>query len=216
MRAAGGYYLRQISKLIHQPGLNVPRREALAPGAVAALLAHGLPGATVATPADPRRRELGADEAVRRLRGGAGLPGGDGRLDYTFDDGPVRCVVLDLARRRAGSGGVVTTGDLAFLRGALARAGRRWVLVFSHQALTSSVGAAWRCPTGSARPRRASSRARPHAGDGAPPPCRARARRSEGSNTEAPQAGRSRRGRASSSAAVPTRRRSCTCARARR
>jgi 3',5'-cyclic AMP phosphodiesterase CpdA len=123
-----------------QAGLDVPREEALAPGAVAALLAHGLPGDSVATPPDPRRRELRASEALRRLRRGAGI-GGDGRLDYAFDAGQVRCVVLDIARRRAGSGGTVTAADVVFLRRALARAGTRWVLVFTHQALPTAAGA---------------------------------------------------------------------------
>jgi hypothetical protein len=121
-------------------GLSVPRSEARAPAAVAELLAHGLPGDTVATPADPRRRELYAGEALRRLRQGAGIAGA-GRLNYVFDASRIRCVVLDIARRRAGSGGVVTATDVAFLRRALAGAGSRWVLVFSHQALPSAAGA---------------------------------------------------------------------------
>jgi hypothetical protein len=119
--------------------LQVPRQEALAPRAVAALLAHGLPGQTQATPPDPGRRELDADQAAARLRAAARL-GGRGRLDYSFDAGAVRCVVLDLERRDGGSGGQVTATELRFLRRALRHAGERWVLVFSHQPIPDSAG----------------------------------------------------------------------------
>jgi Calcineurin-like phosphoesterase len=120
--------------------LQVPRQEALAPRTVAALLAHGLPGQAAATPPDPARRELDEPQAVARLRAAAHV-GGTGRLDYSFDAGAVRCIVLDLERREGGSGGEVTATELRFLRRALRAAGTRWVLVFSHQPLPGSDGA---------------------------------------------------------------------------
>jgi Calcineurin-like phosphoesterase len=120
--------------------LQVPRQEARAPGAVATLLAHGLPGQTRHVAPDPRRRELDDAQAVARLRAAASL-NGNGRLDYTFEAGSVLCVVLDLERRQGGSGGQVTAAEVGFLKRALARAGSRWVLVFSHQAVPGSLGA---------------------------------------------------------------------------
>jgi hypothetical protein len=49
-------------------------------------------------------------------------------------------IVLDLVRRDGGSGGVVVDGLAAWLRGQLAAAGSRWVIVVSHQPLGSSEG----------------------------------------------------------------------------
>jgi 3',5'-cyclic AMP phosphodiesterase CpdA len=97
-----------------------------------------LPGVRV--PADARRRELGAGELLSALRA-AGGGGGGGYLDYHFDVGPrVRVLVLDLARREGGSGGLVHAGQPAWLAAQLSGAGDRWVLVFSHQPLESSSG----------------------------------------------------------------------------
>ena len=124
-------------------GLRVTRTEAQAPRAVDALLAHGLPGRTVHVTPDTARRELPAAEAVRRLRDASRAPGSGSRLDYAFDIGArVRAVVLDIARRNAGSDGLVTAAQTAFLRSALRGASDRWVLVFTHQALPSAAGAA--------------------------------------------------------------------------
>ena len=124
-------------------GLRVTRTEVQAPRAVDALLAHGLPGRTVRVTPDPARRELSAAEAVRRLRDASGAPGSGSRLDYAFDVGArVRAIVLDIARRDAGSGGLVTAAQTSFLRSALRSAGDRWVLVFTHQALPSAAGSA--------------------------------------------------------------------------
>jgi len=51
----------------------------------------------------------------------------------------VRAIVLDVVRRDAGSTGRVAPGQAGFLRRELAHAGRRWVVVFSHQGLGSSL-----------------------------------------------------------------------------
>jgi 3',5'-cyclic AMP phosphodiesterase CpdA len=101
------------------------------------LLRDGLPGTTRRIAADPARRELTPREAVQALE-----PGGGTRLDYTFDVGPrLRAIVLDTVQRGKGAGGVVTSREVAFLRRELARAGDRWVLVFTHQPLHGLDGA---------------------------------------------------------------------------
>jgi len=120
------------------------------PGLVDAFLRQALAGPSVRVPADPARRELDVAEVVGRLRGrstGAGSTGvtaeyaGGARLDYTLDLGAhVRLIVLDLARRAGGSGGLVVPGQEAWLTRALAAAGGRWVIVIGHQPLQNSVG----------------------------------------------------------------------------
>jgi len=112
--------------------------ERLAAQEVAALLAHGLPGRTAYTPPDARRRLMSPGEVITRLRAASGLRGSGPLLDYTFDIGPyVRGIVLDTVSRTQGSGGVFTSAQASWLRGQLAAAGRRYVVVFSHQPLTS-------------------------------------------------------------------------------
>jgi hypothetical protein len=49
-------------------------------------------------------------------------------------------IVLDLARRAGGSGGLVRPDQPGWLAGELRRAGRRWVVVVSHQPLAGSEG----------------------------------------------------------------------------
>jgi hypothetical protein len=49
-------------------------------------------------------------------------------------------IVLDLVRRGGGSGGLVGAGQPAWLAARLQEAGDRWLIVVSHQPLTSSVG----------------------------------------------------------------------------
>jgi hypothetical protein len=67
----------------------------------------------------------------------------DGRLDYAVDVGPsVRAIVLDTVDRRGGSRGVVTAAQIRWLRAQLAAAGRRWVIVVSHNPLESVEGGA--------------------------------------------------------------------------
>lgn len=106
--------------------------------AVAGLLAGGLPGRTRAVPADAARRLLTPAEVLRRL-GRRGRDGG--RLDYTFDIGrSVRGIVLDVVNRAGGERGIVTPAQVEWLRAELQRAGRRYVVVFSHQPLDKSDG----------------------------------------------------------------------------
>jgi hypothetical protein len=101
------------------------------------LLREALAGPTVRVPADPARRELSFGEVVARLRPGAGSP----ELDYAVDLGPhLRLIVLDLVRRRGGSGGLVRPDQPRWLAGQLAAAQDRWVVVVSHQPLAASDG----------------------------------------------------------------------------
>lgn len=124
-------------------GLRIPREAAQARAVVDRLLAKSsgrVSGRRIA--ADPARAELGA-RAVAYLRRASMLPGNGPRLDYSFDLGAdVRGIVLDTVRRRAGSGGVVSAGQVRFLRTALRAAATRWVIVFSHHPLVGASGAA--------------------------------------------------------------------------
>jgi hypothetical protein len=134
------------------PGLTLPSglREAAAsspdgppdPGIVDQFLRRALAGPTVTVPADPARREMPLAEVTARLRrAGSGGSLRDGRLDYTLDVGAhLRLIVLDLVRRDGGSGGVVSGGQPSWLGRQLAGAGERWVVIISHQPLTSSAG----------------------------------------------------------------------------
>ncbi len=111
------------------------------PGLFEPLIRQLLSAPSVAVPADPRRRELGAATVVAQLRHAASLPAVGGLLDYTFDVGTrLRVIVLDLVRRGGGSDGIVHPGQSTWLARQLARAGDRWVLVVTHQPLTDSVG----------------------------------------------------------------------------
>ncbi len=112
------------------------------PDAVDELIARGrLPAGAVRVPGDPRRREPTSSEVLRRLRAASGRGAGGPLLDYTFDVGTgVRGIVLDAARRDQGSKGLIRPAQIAWLRGELARAGRRWVLLFTHQPLYGCAG----------------------------------------------------------------------------
>jgi metallophosphoesterase (TIGR03767 family) len=111
-------------------------------GALRELLARGIPGSTMRVSADSGRRELAAAEVVQRLRQASGAPREGGRLlDYAFDLGAsVRAIVVDTIRRTGGASGVVRPAQIAWLRSELARAGARWVIVFSHTPLASAAG----------------------------------------------------------------------------
>jgi 3',5'-cyclic AMP phosphodiesterase CpdA len=98
-------------------------------------------GRTQTVPADPRRRHLQPAETVARLAEAAGVQPAGARLDYAFDIGPsVRAIVLDTVNRSGGSRGELTAAQLAWLRGELARANGRWIVVFAHNPLEATDG----------------------------------------------------------------------------
>ncbi|HET6864524.1 MAG TPA: metallophosphoesterase [Solirubrobacteraceae bacterium] len=106
------------------------------PGLVDQFLAQALAGPKVRVPADPARRQMDPTEVLDRLR-----PGTTGSLDYAVDVGhELRLIVLDLARRGGGSGGLVRPDQPGGLAGQLSGSGDRWVVVVSHQPLGSSDG----------------------------------------------------------------------------
>jgi metallophosphoesterase (TIGR03767 family) len=112
----------------------------LTPAVVAALLRHGLPGASVRVAADPRRHELTAAETLAALRRGSGHGGGGALLDYAFEIGAVQAIVLDTIRRGGGASGLVRPAQVRWLAAELRRAGKRPVVVFSHTPLRSADG----------------------------------------------------------------------------
>ena len=90
---------------------------------------------------DRDRRQLDPAETLLGLRSASALAASGPLLDYAADVGAhVRLLVLDLARRGGGSGGLVQPGQPEWLAGELATAGDRWLLVFSHQPLTGAEG----------------------------------------------------------------------------
>jgi 3',5'-cyclic AMP phosphodiesterase CpdA len=112
-----------------------------APQLVDRFLAQALAAPKVAVPPDPNRREMDVAEVVARLQRGSGVRSGADALDYHVDvGGSLRLIVIDLARRAGGSGGLVRPGLPAWLASALAGAGERWVVAISHQPLESSDG----------------------------------------------------------------------------
>lgn len=120
------------------PDIKPPRREdGLAGPRVARLLRGGLPGRTVAVAPDPRRRPLPAGDVVEGLAAASAERRApvSGLLDYVFDVGAVRGIVLDEVRRDGGSAPRVSPERLAWLAGQLRAAGIRPVLVFAHQPL---------------------------------------------------------------------------------
>jgi hypothetical protein len=127
------------------PGLSLPPGTALTaggspdgpplPGLVDGFLARALAGPTVRVPASAGRVEMDPLEVIGRL----GHPGET--LDYSADIGPeLRLIVLDLARRGGGSGGLVRPDQPGWLASQLVNAGDRWVIVVSHQPLAGSEG----------------------------------------------------------------------------
>lgn len=121
-------------------GLQIPRDETGLLNGVDSLLANGLPGTTIRRQRDPHRAQLSAAEVNARLRATGHARGAGPLLNYTFDLGPrVRGIVLDTVRRDRGSGGLVDAETLAFLRAELVAAGPRWVIVFSHQRLSTDA-----------------------------------------------------------------------------
>jgi 3',5'-cyclic AMP phosphodiesterase CpdA len=119
------------------PGFEPKLDEGSAAATADALLAGDLPGRVERVAADPARRHLSPSEAIAAL----GRRPHDGRLDYTVDVGPsVRAIVLDTVNRAGGARGQVTDQQVAWLRAELARAGRRWFVVVSHNPLAGSDG----------------------------------------------------------------------------
>jgi len=127
------------------PGLTVPAGTSLTaggspdgpplPGLVNQFLARALAGPKVRVPANASRVEMEPLEVIGRL-GRAGS-----HLDYHVDIGAeLRVIVLDLARRAGGSGGLVRPDQPGWLTSQLEGAAGRWVLVVSHQPLASSEG----------------------------------------------------------------------------
>jgi 3',5'-cyclic AMP phosphodiesterase CpdA len=105
---------------------------------VDALLTAGLQGDAIRVAPDPARTQLDAGDVVARLGGDAAV-----RLDRTFDVGDdLRVIVLDVVRRDAGSGGLVTAATLRALQAGLAGAGERLVIVTLHQPLDQTAGGA--------------------------------------------------------------------------
>lgn len=116
------------------------------PAQLDALLERGLlDGEALRVAPDQRRGHVRSGDLVRRLRAAMSSPprlADPATLDYAFAaSDELWVVVLDLARRDGGSGGLVTDATVSALRRALADAGDRHVLVASHQPLTGSEGA---------------------------------------------------------------------------
>jgi len=146
--AVGGEALWELP-----PGLSLPPGASLTaggspdgpplPGLVNGFLAQALAGPKVRVPANAHRREMSAAEVIGTLRAGA-----SGSLDYAVDIGhELRLIVLDLARRGGGSGGLVRPDQPGWLAsqllgggGAGGGGGGRWIVVVSHQPLASSEG----------------------------------------------------------------------------
>ncbi len=133
------------------PGLTLPPGASLsgsdspdgppAPQLVDRFLAQALAAPKVRVPPDPDRREMASSEVVGRLQSASGVRSGASTLDYHVDLGAsLRLIVIDLARRDGGSGGLVRPGQPEWLAGTLAGAGDRWVIAVSHQPLESSDG----------------------------------------------------------------------------
>jgi 3',5'-cyclic AMP phosphodiesterase CpdA len=124
----------------------IPGREVDSARAVDQLLAAGAPGRSLTVPADPRRRLLRSAELIARLTGRSRAPAplrasaGRARLDYAFDAGGVRALVLDTVDRRGGSRGVLRPAQLQWLRSELDNAAGRPLLVFSHNPLDNTAG----------------------------------------------------------------------------
>jgi hypothetical protein len=105
------------------------------------LLTAGIPGVATRVTPDVRRKPLSPAEALVALRRDRHRGGAGRYLDYVFDLGPrVRAIVLDTTRRNKGAGGIVRPAQLRWLHDALAAAGRRYVVVFSHSPLASAAG----------------------------------------------------------------------------
>jgi 3',5'-cyclic AMP phosphodiesterase CpdA len=115
-------------------GIDIPQTDAEGEGGVGAIgtaaIARVLAsGTTERVTPDPDRREVTPAEAMR-LTGAQPVE--------AFSIGPVRALALDLDRPEGGSGGRVSEQQLTWLGAQLEAAGRRPVVVFTHQPLRTS------------------------------------------------------------------------------
>ncbi len=129
------------------PGLSLPKQQAalltnspdgpISPTLVNSFLAQALAAPKQPVPSDANRRELDAAEVIDRLSHGRAQTS----LDYTADMGAsLLLIVLDIARRDGGSGGLVRPDQPTWLSQQLANAGDKWIIAVSHQPLASSEG----------------------------------------------------------------------------
>jgi len=77
---------------------------------------------------------------LTKLRQASGHGGSGPLLDYAFDVGAVRGIVLDTIRRDGGASGLVRPSQLRWLVGELRAAGTKPVVLFTHSPLTSATG----------------------------------------------------------------------------
>ena len=134
---------RAVTELTRRPRLPAAGRGPAQRVAVIRELLAGPPlGPQRRVAADPARRALSAREAVGRLRAAAGLRSAPSQaLDYAADVGSfVRVLALDAVARAGGSEGAIGSAQVAWLRRELANAGRRAVIVATHQPLRASRG----------------------------------------------------------------------------
>ncbi len=121
--------------------LRIAETQQLKPQLVASLFAHGLPGQWRHVTPDPQRRELAPAQVLARLRHASGVGGHGPLLDYTFPLGhELMGIALDTISRTGSAEGVIRASQVGWLSTQLKAAGGRSVMVFSHSALTSSIG----------------------------------------------------------------------------
>jgi 3',5'-cyclic AMP phosphodiesterase CpdA len=111
------------------PDFKPPTQEIDAKQAVQAVLSGQAGLDTIHTPADETRRMNAPGEAERRL--------GHPDMDYTVDLGSrVRAILIDTVNRDGSSQARITPQQIAWLSQQIDSAGDRWVVVFSHNALS--------------------------------------------------------------------------------
>jgi 3',5'-cyclic AMP phosphodiesterase CpdA len=126
---------------LDQAALQLAETEQVKPRLVEALFAHGLPGTWRRVTPDSRRRELAPAQVLARLRRASGVGGHGPLLDYTFPLGhELIGIALDTISRSGTAEGVIRRSQVRWLREQLKAARGRSVMVFSHSALTSSIG----------------------------------------------------------------------------
>nr|MBA2331628.1 hypothetical protein [Actinomycetota bacterium] len=127
---------------LNERALRSVRSQSLSRELVEELLVRGLPGAARRVSPDVRRRPHSPAEAIERLRAASAAPAGGPLLHYSFEIGRfVRGIALDTVRRDIGARGLLRPAQVRWLREQLARAGERWIVVFSSTRLTETEGA---------------------------------------------------------------------------